>query len=83
MKLTPAQIFDYKLQWMAENPSYNVQVHSDARRDALAWCKQNLEPYQYKQVFYTNVYEDTIFFETLHFKERFTDEFILPRRGHR
>lgn len=81
--LTAYEIFHYKLTWMRKTPCYYSCVHCDYRRDAIEWCKNNLEKQQWKEVYFTDIYQDTFYFETDEFKRRFIDEFILPRHGHR
>lgn len=61
--LTPQQIADYKQKWMSNHP-FAVELHSDYRSLANDWCKGLLLKQQYVLKKYTNVYEDTWFFET-------------------
>lgn len=60
--MSPQEIFEYKRKWMQKNPSY-VEIHSDARRDAKAWLKIHLDSHEYSHIQYTDIYEDTVFFE--------------------
>lgn len=59
---TPQQISDYKQQWMSQHP-FAVELHSDYRSAGKDWCKTFLMRHQYVFKQYTNVYEDTWFFE--------------------
>jgi hypothetical protein len=61
--MTPQEIADYKQQWMSKS-GYAVQVHSDYQSYGKDWCKQFLGAHQYVLRPYTDVYEDTWFFES-------------------
>lgn len=60
--LTPQQIADHKQQWMSEQ-ACEIQLHSDYRSLGKSWCREFLMKHQYVLRKYTNVYEDTWFFE--------------------
>ena len=64
--MTPIEIAEYKQKWMSEG-GFAVTLHSDLRSEGIAWCKNWLNVIHRKHVQYTDVYEDTFFFE----KERF------------
>jgi|11BtaG_2_1085332.scaffolds.fasta_scaffold06883_4 hypothetical protein len=72
----PLEISEYKQRWMREG-SHSVQIHSDLRHNALSYCKVQMFRQQWVHRKYTDVYEDTFFFEQLldakafahHFKE--------------
>lgn len=64
--MTPVEIHEYKMRWMREG-AYAVTLHSDLRSQGIDWCKQWLNPIHWKHVKYTDVYQDTFYFE----KERF------------
>jgi len=72
-RLTPLEIFDYKRHWMAEG--FRVTLHSDKRWDATKWCKKNVPTHQWDIQWFTDVYEDTFFFETLEDSNTFMKEF--------
>jgi hypothetical protein len=74
--MTPAEISDYKQRWMSSGKNNPVVLHSDKRNIGKDWCKQNLYTHQWKLVEYTDVYEDTFYFEHELFKEFFRIEFI-------
>lgn len=64
-KLTnPLEISEYKQRWMREG-SHSVQIHSDLRNKALDYCKVQMFRQQWVHRKYTDVYEDTFFFEQL------------------
>jgi hypothetical protein len=69
--LTPQQIADHKQQWMSQQ-SCAVQLHSDHRSLGKSWCKEFLMKQQYVLREYTNVYEDTWFFENQSDADNFT-----------
>ena len=60
--MTPIQIFEYKQRWMQSN-NHPVCIHSDLRREAKEYCRTQLFKHQWVHKEYTNVYEDTFFFE--------------------
>jgi len=72
--MTPQERFDYKLRWMNLN-SNPVEIHSDREFDAKQWCKKNLEQHQWNFSKYTDVYEDTFYFEDELTKHEFEKEF--------
>lgn len=61
-KLTPIEQFEYKIKWMKQN-SRPVRIHSDLRRQGKEWCGVQLMPHQWKIETFTDVYEDTYYFE--------------------
>ena len=64
-KLTnPLEISEYKQRWMREG-GHSVQIHSDLRHQALDYCKIQMFKQQWVHRKYTDVYEDTFFFEQL------------------
>lgn len=69
--LTPQQITDYKKKWMSNCP-FIVELHSDYRSLANDWCKGSLLKQQYVVKKYTDVYEDTWFFENEQDAKNFT-----------
>ena len=72
--MTPIEIFQYKLEWRKVS-SNHVKVHSDYEMDAKRWCRKNLEQKSWDFSKYTNVYEDTFYFETTDIKNQFKKEF--------
>lgn len=69
--MTPIEIFEYKQRWM---PGYAVRIHSDLRSSAKDWCKK-LEKFEWNHNEYTNVYEDTFYFENVIAGQNFKMEF--------
>jgi hypothetical protein len=67
--MTPLEIVDYKAQWLKH--AHVVKTHSDWDWSAKRWCKQNLKQHQWHFSKYTDVYEDTFFFETKEMKDNF------------
>lgn len=69
--MTPQEIFEYKQRWMT---GYAVRIHSDLRDRAKTWCKQ-LGKHQWNHKTFTNVYEDTFYFEDVYAGQNFEHEF--------
>lgn len=61
--MTPIEIFEYKQKWMSTGYNHPVPFHSDYREIAKDWCKVQLHKCQWLLKEYTNVYEDTMYFE--------------------
>lgn len=59
--MTPQEIVDHKRTWI--DVAYRCTIHTDLRSEALRWLKGNLMVHQYGHRQYTDVYEDTIYFE--------------------
>lgn len=76
---TPQQIADYKQQWMSKQP-FAVELHSDYRSAGKDWCKTFLMKHQYVLKQYTDVYQDTWFFENQADADDFAKSFkkLLP-----
>jgi hypothetical protein len=72
--MTPIEIFEYKLNWH-KSSSNIVKVHSDLEFESKRWCRQNLKQHQWDFSKYTNVYEDTFYFETEEMKRQFEKGF--------
>jgi len=70
--MTPQEIFGYKQKWL---PGVEVVIHSDRRQEAKSWCKQNLEQQRWSFHYFTNVYEDSFYFELEAEADRFRVEF--------
>lgn len=60
--MTPIEISEYKMRWM-QNENNPVRIHSDLRSRAKDYCKSHMNTASWKLTEYTNVYEDTFFFE--------------------
>ena len=58
--MTPVEIFEYKLKW---KPGYTVRLHSDLRSQGKDFCKTQMFKTQWDMTEYTDVYEDTFYFE--------------------
>ena len=69
--MTPQEIFDYKLKWM---PGYTVPIHSDLRSEGVKWCKK-LDHHEWNHTKYTDVYEDSFYFESKNIGQQFEEEF--------
>lgn len=61
--MTPVEIFEYKSKWMRAGNNNPVPFHSDYRTYVNDWCKENLHKTQYLHSRFTNIYEDTMYFE--------------------
>ena len=67
-KMTPQEIFEYKREWKPN--SYQVDVHSDLDVQCKAWCRGNLNRWEWSCDTYTGVYSHSFYFENdLHGKE--------------
>ena len=69
--MTPQETFEYKQRWM---PGYAVRIHSDLRDRAKTWCKQ-LEKHEWNHVKWTDIYEDTFYFESVYAGQNFEHDF--------
>ena len=58
--MKPIEIFEYKQRW---KPGYTVRLHSDLRGQAKDFCKTQCFQQQWDIAEYTDVYEDTFYFE--------------------
>lgn len=63
-RLTPIEIAEYKQMWMSTGDNNPVPIHSDLRSKALDFCKEFIPRERWKHVKWTDVYEDTFYFET-------------------
>jgi len=70
--MTPLEIHEYKVRWM---PGHPVVIHSDFRESAIQWCEKNLQKHEWKYSKYTDVYEDTVYFENQSDAESFAKVF--------
>lgn len=68
--MTPQEIFEYKLRWHKISSNI-VKVHSDLEFDAKRWCRANLKQHQWDYSKFTDMYEDTFYFETAEMKDNF------------
>lgn len=69
--MTPQEITDYRRNWMVNHGGYGCGVHTDIRRDYLTWLKENSSNERYSIARYTDVYEDTIYFEDIEELKKF------------
>jgi len=69
--LTPIEIFEYKLKW---KPGYVVRLHSDLRSQGKEFCKTQMFKQQWDVSEYTDVYEDTYYFEYKQDAESFASQ---------
>lgn len=58
--MIPVEIFEYKQRW---KPGYSVRLHSDLRSQGKDFCKTQMFKQQWDIAEYTDVYEDTFYFE--------------------
>jgi hypothetical protein len=72
--MTPLEIHEYKVRWM---PGYSVEIHSDFREAATAWCEINLKKQDWKYSKYTDMYRDTVHFENQSDAESFAKAFTI------
>lgn len=71
--MTPIEIAEYKQKWMASGYNHPVPFHSDYHMYAKDWCKIQLHKSQWNYKRYTNVYEDTMYFEFKQDAENFSN----------
>ena len=69
--MTPLEISEYKMRWMANGTCYPVRLHSDLADNGKTWCRRNLERHQWSVATWTDVYEHTFFFEHKHDADEF------------
>ena len=60
MKMTPLEISEYKMRW---KPGFQVDVHSDLDVQCKAWCRGNLNRWEWSMDTYTDVYSHSFYFE--------------------
>lgn len=77
MGMTPQEIADHKQRWMSSGKFYVVAIHSDNRWAATQWCKVQLHKQQWVHRKFTDVYEDTFFFEYKQDAVGFSSKFQL------
>lgn len=61
--MTPIEIAEHKQRWMASERNHPVAFHSDYRSTAIDWCKTQMHKSQWNHSKFTDVYEDTMYFE--------------------
>ena len=61
--MSPQEISDHKRGWMMAN-YFECHTHSDVRRDVTAWCKENIFKWRYDIKRFTDIYEDSVRFES-------------------
>ena len=71
--MTPLEIAEHKQRWMASGNNHPVPFHSDWRDKAKDWCKQECLQHQFKHTKWSNVYEDTMYFEYHQHAESFSN----------
>ena len=59
-KMTPLEISEYKMRW---KPGFQVDVHSDLDVQCKAWCRGNLNRWEWSMDTYTDVYSHSFYFE--------------------
>jgi hypothetical protein len=72
--MTPLEISEYKMRWMASGTCYPVRLHSDLADNGKTWCRRNLERHQWSVATWTDVYEHTFFFEHKHDADEFVKQ---------
>tara|TARA_X000001316_G_C921635_1_gene36143 strand:- start:1559 stop:1789 length:231 start_codon:yes stop_codon:yes gene_type:complete len=70
--MTPIEIFEYKLKW---KPGYTVRLHSDLRREGKEYCKVQMFKQQWDLKTFTDVYEDTFYFQYCQDAKAFKNKF--------
>ena len=75
--MTPQERFDYKTKWLM-NSSNCITAHSDYECGAKRWCRANLELHQWHFAKYTNVYQDSFFFEYAEHAAKF-DNWLIEK----
>lgn len=73
--MTPVEISEYKQKWMASEYNHPVTIHSDLRSQGKEWCKVQLMQQQWVHRKYTDVYEDTFYFEYKQDADAFLNHF--------
>jgi len=73
--MTPLEISDHKMRWMRSGHNHPVRIHSDLRSQAKDFCKVQMHSSQWVHRQYTNVYEDTFFFEHPQDERAFRNKF--------
>jgi hypothetical protein len=72
--MTPLEIFEYKKRWQRAG-GYAVRLHTDLRSQGKDFCKFQLKKPQWDFTYYTNVYEDTFYFEFKQDADTFRNKF--------
>ena len=72
MKMTPLEISEYKMRW---KPGFQVDVHSDLDVQCKAWCRGNLNRWEWSMDTYTDVYSHSFYFEEEQTAAEFTRKF--------
>jgi len=72
--MTPIEIAEYRQRWMSKE-NYPVKIHSDLRSRAKDYCKVQMLKHQWHHVKFTNVYEDTFYFEHVQDQRAFAHHF--------
>lgn len=62
--MTPQEVSDYKRRWLTSKLKYTYYIHSDRRNESIQWCKDKLQKCQWHHMKFTDVYEDSLSFES-------------------
>ena len=73
MKMTPQEIFEYKISWKPEG--FQVDVHSDLDVQCKDWCRKNLNRWEWSMDTYTDVYSHSFHFESSEAAQQFRLKF--------
>ena len=72
--MTPLEIFEYKQRWSRDG-GYSVRLHSDLQSQGKDFCKSRMMKWQWDMQRYSDVYEDTFYFEHQHDADAFRNNF--------
>ena len=72
--MTPLEIFEYKQRWI-RNGGYKVRLHSDLGDSGKEYCKVQMFKHQWDFKKWSNVYEDTFWFEYAQDAKAFKNKF--------
>lgn len=72
--MTPIEIFEYKQNWLRKG-GYAVRLHSDLRDQGKDYCKVQLHKHQWDFKKWSDVYEDTFWFEYAQDAKSFKNKF--------
>lgn len=75
MIMTPQAIFEHRQKWMSSDYNHPVKIHSDLRNEARDYCKVQMFKCQWHHVRFTDVYEDTFYFEHHQDQKSFANHF--------
>ena len=72
--MTPQEITDYKIRWMSSGNNNPVRLHSDLTVKGKDWCRRHLDRWQWKMDAFTDVYENTFYFENVEDADEFAQQ---------